>query len=560
MKIGLLSHQYPGVRGGGVGTYTLEAALALAGAGHEVHVFTFGVPAELLAGLPANLHVHPCADLAARVNEGTVPGPLGAAVEAGGEAVYRLALGWLLCEEARAYHRAAGLDVVEGPEYEALALPLMLHPEADLPVVTHLHLCSAIGRAGNGAAAGAADQLIDALEFAAIALADGRCAPTDNIVRETRALVGVPDATVFPHPMALAETCTPPPADGPILFVGRLEPRKGTELMAGAFNAFLARNPNARIELVGSDTQWPAGQSVRQRLERELDEAVRERVAFLGEQPPAAVREAFARCAFSICPSLFESFAYVAAESLIAGRPVVVSSDIGATDVVGEAGIVFPRGDAAALAAAMERLHRDKALLAQLGATAFARAGALLSRANTVERRVAFYRDVAEGVRHRGRLPVVERLARCLTAGQMAPLLPSLVALTGCLAGAAAATPLTPGVRLLKLFEAIGGGGPAEVLLFGAGRHSARLLAQRHLWEAKGHRVVGLIDDHPRFAAGATHLGLPVAGTAAYFARAAAGERMPAVVLSTDTFEDQFWKQTEALRALGVQVYRLYGK
>jgi hypothetical protein len=31
-----------------------------------------------------------------------------------------------------------------------------------------------------------------------------------------------------------------------------------------------------------------------------------------------------------------------------------------------------------------------------------------------------------------------------------------------------------------------------------------------------------------------------------------------AVVLSTDTYQDQFWDQTQGLRERGVQVFRLY--
>ena len=37
------------------------------------------------------------------------------------------------------------------------------------------------------------------------------------------------------------------------------------------------------------------------------------------------------------------------------------------------------------------------------------------------------------------------------------------------------------------------------------------------------------------------------------------GTSIAAVVLSTDTFEHQFWQQTQALRERGVRVYRLYG-
>jgi hypothetical protein len=82
------------------------------------------------------------------------------------------------------------------------------------------------------------------------------------------------------------------------------------------------------------------------------------------------------------------------------------------------------------------------------------------------------------------------------------------------------------------------------------------LLAEKHRWESLGHRVVGLIDDHPRFAEGEeTHLQLPVYSPA----KALAMPELPGVVLSTDTFEDQLWEKTAAFRQRGVGTYRLYG-
>jgi hypothetical protein len=97
---------------------------------------------------------------------------------------------------------------------------------------------------------------------------------------------------------------------------------------------------------------------------------------------------------------------------------------------------------------------------------------------------------------------------------------------------------------------------PASIFLYGAGRHTSRLLAERHLWEPAGHRVAGLIDDHPRFKEQPTHLDLPVISLADLLAQAPATK--PAIVLSTDTFQDQFWNQTASLREAGFWVFRLY--
>jgi hypothetical protein len=93
------------------------------------------------------------------------------------------------------------------------------------------------------------------------------------------------------------------------------------------------------------------------------------------------------------------------------------------------------------------------------------------------------------------------------------------------------------------------------VILYGAGKHTARLLSQRHCWERHGHRVLGLIDDHPRFVSTPIYLGLPVRS----LADASSAGNLPAVVLSTDTYAEQFWEQTQLLRDNGVSVFKLYG-
>ncbi len=568
MKIAFLTHQFPGVRGGGIGTYVVEAARALAAAGHEPHIFTFSLPGDAekirAAHSAAGIQLHEVPDLAARAQAGTLPAALADAINDGGEGIYRLALGWLLCEAVRDFHRAHGLDVVEAPEYEALGLPLMLQPEGEgtavLPMVTHLHLCSAIARAGNAAqyAPTADDALIDALETASIRFADGICAPTRYIVAETIRYLGItPNAEIIPYPMQLSVAATSLPDNGTIVFVGRLEPRKGSALMAPAFNRFLSRNLDATIRLVGSDTQFAGiggkSESVRAALVAALQPELRPRVHFAGEQPPEIVRAEFAACRFSIVPSLFDNFPYTAVESLAAGRPVVCGDCTGTVEVVGDGGLSFSRGDAGAFADAMEKLWRDRDLCQQLARQAAVRATELFSAKNTISTRINFYQRVIARVRsaasRNADIPPAVSDARGFDA-----LLKSLSHVVGTPPETCPSGTNTPGTRLLTLMEKIAPTG-ARVHLYGAGRHTARLMAQRHLWESRGHRVIGIIDDHPRFATAPMHLGLPVQSIQAAVATLAPGDH---VVLSTDTFEDQFWAQTETLRAKGINVYRLY--
>ncbi len=565
MRIGFLTHQWPGARMGGIGAYTVSVARALAAQGHEVHVFTFTLPLDARPSIPATILLHEVEDLAERVHAGKLPPHSAAALVAGGEPLYRLAMGALLCEQVRAVHTHTPLDVLEGPEYEALALPLLLDPPPGLPVVTHLHSGSAINRAGNQQAPSPQDLVFDAFEFATILAADGLCAPALQVVADTQKFVAIPATpAIIPPPVDIPVlTFHPPPPDGPVLFIGQLDRLKGADLLGRALPAFLARCPGASVRMIGPDSATaPAGGSMQRWIAAQLPETLRPRVAFPGQLTRNQIDAELLRASFVVIPSLFESFSLVCAEAMVLGRAVVAGTGIGCVDLIGETGMLFDRGKPDALADALTTMYSDRDGLALLSRGAFDRARLLLDPQRIVEQRIAFYTDAA---RPHGRPALALRLAglppACATA-----LLEPLIGVTSFLAGAPLPSIKTPGTRLTAIMAEIQAGThqPAQVLLYGAGRHTTRLLAEKHLWEAHGHKVVGLIDDHARFAptpAGTrpTHAGLPVVSSAELLAQKRAGDDVPPIVLSSDAMEDAFWEKTAPFRSLGVAVYRLYG-
>ena len=540
MRVALLTHQWPGARMGGIGSYVRQSAAALAAAGHEPHVFT-------LSGeeAPPGVTFHQAVDLAERVRNGRVNAVAAAAVSAGGAGVYRLAIASILTEAFRAAHAALPFDIVEVPEVEALGLPLLLDAERNVPVVTHLHCCTAIAHDANGTRVGADDQLVHALEFAAIQLADGLCAPTRFVVEATAAYTPLDPAVVaiVPHPFVCGPEPSTPHAGGPAIFVGRIEWLKGCGVIAHALNDVLVRHPQSRFRFIGPDTSSaPGGGSMRRYVFDTLSPAVADRVTFAGELTPPEVRAELAAAAFVVLPSLRENFSLACCEAMGAGRTTIVAADTGSAEVVGDAGVIVPRGSATDLAAAMDALYGR---ISPLGRRGYDRIRTLCDPLSVSAQRVAFYQGVIRrfNAGHRAK------------SNALPPTLPALARMTAALTGTS--NPHSPGARLAAVCRRIGTG-PAEVLLYGAGKHTTRLLSDRHAWERHGHRVVGLIDDHPRFANDTTHLGLPVRSLAATEAVAAAGGPVPPIVLSTDTYQGQFWEQTAGLRRHGVGVFQLY--
>ncbi len=559
MRIALLTHQWPGIRMGGIGAATRQTAAALAGAGHEVHVFTLKIPADLVSSIPSNIHFHGVEDLATRVQQGTLNPALAATIDTAGEGAYRLALAWILCDALQKTHAKTPFDIIEAPEVDALALPLQLNSGFDVPIITHLHCCTALAHLGNQTPIDPSQQLTTALEFAAIHLADQICAPTQAVVRGTERFMPVPPVAIVPHPYATSQNAfTPPPVNGPMLFIGRIEQLKGVVTIAKALNDFLPQHPHALFRFIGPDTPTaPSGGSMQQYLQCQLSPEIAHRVQFTGELSHAQIENELRQCSFCVQPSYWENFSMTCCEAFAAGRTVIVGQGTGSVELIGKAGLAVDPHDPGALALAMKSLYTDRHVLDQLSQRAHTRIRSEFSPARVTDLRTSFYQRSIEGFRHKQRADLPARLAT-LPPAVAAAILPAFSTLTGVLAGVHRPA-TTPGAKLLSIMQNISSrtGKPASVLLYGAGKFTVRLLSQRALWETGGHRVVGLIDDHPRFINEPHCFNLPVQSMKTATNQLQHGTDLLPVVLSTDTYQDQFWTQTQPLRDRGIEVFRL---
>lgn len=152
--------------------------------------------------------------------------------------------------------------------------------------------------------------------------------------------------------------------DGPFaLFVGRLASNKGLVELVDAFASLVRHDATARLVLVGEDGGERA--RIEQRVrERGLTAAVR----FTGHVADEALLAAGLREArvFTL-PSQYEAFGLVLLEAMAHGTPVVASRVGGIPEFVGDAGVLVPPGDVAALAGALEALWDDPERRRRLG-------------------------------------------------------------------------------------------------------------------------------------------------------------------------------------------------
>jgi len=151
------------------------------------------------------------------------------------------------------------------------------------------------------------------------------------------------------------------PAGEPlILFLSRLIPRKGADIL---IDAFLRACPtDGRLVIAGPDGEPGYRASLETRAK---NSAADDRVIFTGPLYDNDKAAALADSDLFVLPSRYENFANVAAEAMVCGVPVVVSDACGISSLVdGKAGLVIPP-QTEAIAAALQMLLGDKALCAR---------------------------------------------------------------------------------------------------------------------------------------------------------------------------------------------------
>uniref|UniRef100_A0A7C2P1A0 Glycosyltransferase family 1 protein n=1 Tax=candidate division WOR-3 bacterium TaxID=2052148 RepID=A0A7C2P1A0_UNCW3 len=151
-----------------------------------------------------------------------------------------------------------------------------------------------------------------------------------------------------------------------ILFVGRLELRKGTRYLIQAFNTIGKKYTNTRL-IIGGDGP------LRKSLEKMVKRDVSDRVHFLGFVSSHKLPDLYRSCDIFVSPAIGgESFGIVLLEAMASGKPVIASDNEGYRELVSEGvdGFLFKRKDVAELINKLEILIENPELRHKLGESA----------------------------------------------------------------------------------------------------------------------------------------------------------------------------------------------
>jgi phosphatidyl-myo-inositol alpha-mannosyltransferase len=202
---------------------------------------------------------------------------------------------------------------------------------------------------------------------------DARIAVSERAAAFVRARVPG-EYRIIPNGIDVSVFARAEPADlGPgrkILFVGRLQPRKGFGVAVEAFRDLAATHDDIRLVVVGAGAEARAVEA--------LPPAVRERVQLLGAVSNRELAPVHRACDVFVAPSLGgESFGVVLLEAMAARLPVVASRIRGYDEVIedGTTGLLVRPRDPGAVANAVRKVLDDRELASRLSAAAGERAG-----------------------------------------------------------------------------------------------------------------------------------------------------------------------------------------
>lgn len=283
-----------------------------------------------------------------------------------------------------AEHSDHGYDLVHSHYWLSAVAGMSLAHDWDVPHVTMYHTVERLKGPQQGAPADvSAAAAVRIEQEARIACeADAIIVSTDHEAENLRRLFGLPPSTFHVIPCGVdlhtfrealpaerhaAHRALSPDGTPVLLFVGRLDPIKGIDLL---LDSVAAMRTQARLVVIGGN---PDGDPEVDRLRAQADAlGIGERVLFPGAVAQRELPFYYAGSDAVVVTSRYESFGLVAAEALACGTPVVASQAGGLPSIVrdGENGLLVRWRCPGAFAERLDELLTDRDLAARLAAQA----------------------------------------------------------------------------------------------------------------------------------------------------------------------------------------------
>tara|TARA_R110002020_G_scaffold224599_1_gene434154 strand:- start:27356 stop:29578 length:2223 start_codon:yes stop_codon:yes gene_type:complete len=367
-----VSRDFPPQHSGGIATFNKDLAEAAAAEGHIVHVITHSDDlnrVDFEHGVWVHRMVMKSVELSEDAAQRNIP-----------QHIWDWSATAL--EEARRIATHRPIDIVEAPIWDCEGIAFLL--EGDWPLVTSLQTTLRFFldyhpelKADENWMASFGHPMIRA-ERALIMESDALRAISGAIRREVEqaydCVIEDERVTVTPlgMPDAPAHTAKQDDAGLDVLFVGRLEPRKGIDTLLEAIPLVLAQHPNVRFRIIGDDSLHIPGNDITYKEDFLADEATspcRKAVSFEGRVDNDRLFQAYEDCDVFVAPSRFESFGLIFLEAMRVGKPVIGCRAGGVPEIVsdGDNGFLTMPGNVRDLADAISQLVGSASLRERMG-------------------------------------------------------------------------------------------------------------------------------------------------------------------------------------------------
>ncbi len=397
MRIAIVSQEYPpDTAYGGIGTQNYAKAHGLARLGHNVHVISHSI----------DEHCHECADGGVHVNR--IPGfdqRLPLATDEARWITYSAQVASAVAE----LHAREPLDLVEFADWGSEAYVHLLNQTEwnRIPTVIHLHgpivmFAHAIGWPDPKSRFYAVARMMEetCLQQADAVFSSSRCSAEwceRFYAMDARKIpvihTGI-DTDLF-RPLDVAKSENPT-----IIFVGKIEPNKGVELLVSAACELATRIPNLRLQLLGRGNPVLA-----ERLKQQVHQAGHTQLLeMVGYVEHSQLANHLSRAHVFAAPSEYEGgpgFVYL--EAMACGLPVIGCSGSGASEVIrpGETGLLIPPRDLDALVKALKSLLADSQLCQRVGRNAADYVARECNRGACIHRIEELYLNVVTGRKYK---------------------------------------------------------------------------------------------------------------------------------------------------------------
>ena len=369
MRIAFISREYPPEQSfGGIGTTIGNMAEGLAQLGHEVEVFGLGEKARTELQNGVLVHRTTLRDVNSLVGMTLIDCSYTANVFTFANAFWR-------CFVRR--HSEAPFDVLDSGELFADALGNAF--SRLLPHLVRLYTPQfLINESRFHGMKPTADLVLAAvLEQFLTRRAQMVTSPSRALAETVAERWSIPleDIPIIPNPVntdmffpARKREDRPPT----LLFVGRLDIRKGFDIFMRALPEVFAAVPDVQVRVVGETN--PNDHSFDEELRSLKEESERrgdsDRITYVGCIGRKAISEQYRMADVAAVPSRYDNSPHVIAEELCCGVPVVGAAAGGIPEYLGygKAGVLVPPENPSALARAIVELLKDPGRRSELGA------------------------------------------------------------------------------------------------------------------------------------------------------------------------------------------------